>query len=394
MTQYCLSGGTLLTPDGAQPGTLLLRSGKIEAILPPGTPVSPDYVPVDCTGLYVSPGFVDIHQHGGGGSDYMDCDGSTYRSAVLAHLAHGTTSVMPTALSAGTEATANAVRAYVAATRDSAISGHLLGLHMEGPYISPAQAGAQKPEHIRSFHAPEYRALTELAEGHIKRWSVAPELPGAESFAAFARQNGIALSIAHSDADFDTVQRAFDWGFCHITHFYSCISTITRRGGFRVPGVLEAGYYLSDMDVEIIADGCHLPPALLSYVAKFKAHHRIALITDAMRAAGQDVKESFLGSPHDPQPVIVEDGVAKLPDRTAFAGSVATADRLVRNMVNAGVSLSAAVKMVTENPLRMMGLNVKKGRLQPGFHADLCIFDSNIQIQTVLCGGNIAIQGG
>jgi N-acetylglucosamine-6-phosphate deacetylase len=140
-------------------------------------------------------------------------------------------------------------------------------------------------------------------------------------------------------------------------------------------------------DVEIIADGCHIPPTLLKYVLKFKKPERIALVTDAMRAAGQNVTESFLGSPDDPQPVIVEDGVAKLTDRTAFAGSVATGDRLVKTMVSCGASISDAVKMVTENPLRMMGLSVKKGKLLPGWDADLCVFDENIQIRSVFADG-------
>ena len=386
MNQYRLFGGTVLTPEGLAQQDLLLKAGKIQGFVAPDAAVSADYAPVDCTGLYISPGFVDIHQHGGGGSDYMDTDPNAYYNAVQAHLAHGTTSFMPTTLAAGREATAAAVQRYVQAAADPRIRDRLLGLHMEGPYISPAQAGAQKPEHLRIFDEGEYRSLTELGQGHIKRWSVAPELPGAENFADFARENGIALSIAHSGADFDTVQRAFDWGYTHITHFYSCISTITRKGGFRVPGVLEAGYYLEDMDVEIIADGCHIPPTLLKYVLKFKKPERIALITDAMRAAGQDVTESFLGSAEDPLPVIVEDGVAKLTDRSAFAGSVATADVLVRNMVRCGASLSDAVKMVTENPLRMMGLSVKKGKLLPGWDADICVFDENIQIKAVFCG--------
>jgi len=230
-----------------------------------------------------------------------------------------------------------------------------------------------------------------LADGQIRRWSVAPEVEGAEKFANFARENGIALSIAHSNADFDTVLRAYEWGYRHITHLYSCISTIVRRGGFRVPGVLEAAYYLDDMDVEIIADGCHLPHTLLAYIAKFKSHDRIALITDAMRAAGQKETCSFLGSPEDPLPVIIEDGVAKLEDRSAFAGSVATADRLIRNMIESGVSLPDAVRMMTANPIRMMAPELKKGVLREGFDADICIFDETIHINRVFCNGKIVV---
>jgi len=391
MNKYRISGGILLTEQGLEKKDLLIANGVIEAIVEREHPTTVDYVTVDASNRYVSPGFVDIHQHGGGGKDYMEDAPDTYACATEAHLAHGTTSVMPTLLSADTEGLKRAIRGYLKAKEDDLVRANLIGLHIEGPYISPDQAGAQKPEHIRVFDEKEYRGITELADGQIRRWSVAPEVEGAEKFANFARENGIALSIAHSNADFDTVLRAYEWGYRHITHLYSCISTIVRRGGFRVPGVLEAAYYLDDMDVEIIADGCHLPHTLLAYIAKFKSHDRIALITDAMRAAGQKETCSFLGSPEDPLPVIIEDGVAKLEDRSAFAGSVATADRLIRNMIESGVSLPDAVRMMTANPIRMMAPELKKGVLREGFDADICIFDETIHINRVFCNGKIVV---
>lgn len=387
MGNYRLAGGQLITDQGIVPCDLLISGSKIQEIISREEVTDHSYTVVNCEGLYISPGFVDIHQHGGGGSDYMDDDPDAYYHATEAHLRHGTTSVMPTLLSADEKNIHRAVDAYLQATGDPRIRANLLGIHLEGPYISAAQAGAQKPEHIRDFDPAEYDRIWQRAGGHIKRWSVAPEVKGAKEFAAFAKEKGITLSIAHSNADMDTVQEAFSWGFGHITHFYSCVSTITRKGGFRVPGVLEAGYFIDDMDVELIADGCHLPLSLLQYVCKFKAYPHIALVTDSMRAAGQDVTESFLGSMDDPLPVIVEDGVAKLQDRSAFAGSIATADRLVRNMVKAGVPLQAAVQMITVNPLKSMGLDVPKGLIRKGFDADICVFDENIQIKKVFCMG-------
>lgn len=387
MRKYRLAKGTLITDLGILEEDLLTCGKQIEGVISRDVEVGPEYTVVDCKGLYISPGFVDIHQHGGGGSDYMDDDPDAYLNATQAHLRHGTTSVMPTLLSADEKNILRAIDAYLQAKKDPRIRANLLGIHVEGPYISAAQAGAQKPEHIRAFDKAEYTRIYERSNGNIKRWSVAPEVEGAEEFAAFAKENGIALSIAHSNADMDTVIKAFDWGFNHVTHFYSCISTITRKGGFRVPGVLEAAYYLDDMNVELIADGCHLPLSLLQYVCKFKDHNRIALVTDAMRAAGQETQTSFLGSMDDPLPVIVEDGVAKLLDRSAFAGSVATADRLVANMVKAGISLQEAVQMVTAYPLDMMGLSQRKGRIRRGLDADLCIFDENVHVKTVFCMG-------
>jgi len=384
--KYRLKNGNVILNDGITKKDILLSDGKIQAVIEPNTPAE-GYTEFDCTDLYVSAGFVDIHQHGGGGCDYMDDNEDAYLKITDMHLSHGTTSVMPTLLSADTENTLRAVRAYKQAKKDKRIKANLIGLHIEGPYISPYQAGAQKPEHIRNFDEAEYRKIAKEAEGHIKRWSVAPELDGVEAFAKFACENGITLSIAHSNADFDTVLCAYEMGFKHITHFYSCISTIVRKGGFRVPGILEAGYYIDDMNVEIIADGAHLPHTLLSYVAKFKHSDRIALITDAMRGAGQTEGRSFLGSMDDPLTVIIEDGVAKLCDRSAFAGSVATADRLVRNMIKSGTTLADAVKMVTQNPIRMMNLTEKKGSILMGYDADICVFDENINIKQVFCNG-------
>lgn len=386
--KYRIHGGSLVT-DTIEKADLLISDGKIEGIIPTNSPISGEYEIIDAAGCYVSSGFVDIHQHGGGGADYMDGTADDFYLATSAHLAHGTTSVMPTLLSADTEGLMRAIQGYKSALSDPRIKANLLGIHIEGPYISPLQAGAQKPEHIRKFNPDEYTAIADFAEGNIRRWSVAPEVEGAADFAKFAKGRGIALSIAHSNADLDTVRSSFDLGYRHITHFYSCISTITRRNGYRVAGILEAGYLMDKMDIEIIADGSHIPPDLLRYVMKFKSSDRIALVTDAMRAAGQNVSESYLGSALDPLPVIVEDGVAKLTDRTAFAGSVATADMLIRTMLKIDTPLPIAVKMLTENPIRMMGLNVNKGLLKSGYDADVCIFDADINMNTVLVMGEV-----
>ncbi len=392
MIKYRICGGFLINENGIEKKDLLISECKIEALISPHEITSSEYQDVDCTGCYVSAGLVDIHQHGGGGNDYMDEDRDAYFNICSAHLAHGTTSVMPTFLSADKRSILSAIKRYHDAKNDARISTSLLGIHIEGPYISAKQAGAQKPEHIRLFDEAEYREIYEASSGDIKRWSVAPEIEGAAKFADFAKANDISLSIAHSDADLDTVINSYKLGFCHITHLYSCMSTIIRRGGFRIPGVLEAAYYIDDMNVEIIADGCHIPPSLLSYAVKFKSSDRIALITDSMRAAGQNVTKSYLGSMNDPLPVIIEDGVAKLEDRSAFAGSIATADRLIRNMIKIGVPLHNAVKMMTINPVKMMGLDIKKGALLEGYDADICVFDEDINIKKVFCQGKLAVE--
>ena len=200
-------------------------------------------------------------------------------------------------------------------------------------------------------------------------------------------------AVAHTDAIYEDVIVAFENGYTLATHLYSGMSGVTRRNAFRYAGVIESAFIIDDMDVEIIADGIHLPAPILKLIYKIKGSHRTALITDAMRAAGTDVKESILGNKENGLKVIVEDGVAKLPDRTSFAGSVATADRLVRTMINmTGVSIAEAVKMITATPARIMGVQDKKGELIVGKNADIVIFDEDINIQTTIVKGKIVYQ--
>ena len=196
--------------------------------------------------------------------------------------------------------------------------------------------------------------------------------------------------MAHTDAIYEEAAVAFENGYTLATHLYSAMTGVTRRNAYRYAGVVETAYLIDEMDVEIIADGIHLPPALLKLVYKIKGAARTALITDAMRAAGMPEGESILGSLHNGLKVIVEDSVAKLPDRSSFAGSVATADRLVRNMINiANVSLPDAVKMITETPARILGIANKKGSIEKGKDADIIIFDSNINIEMTMVKGKV-----
>lgn len=372
---------------------LVCDDGNITQIVPQDACTEMDgYQIYDAKGKYLSAGFVDTHVHGGGGADFMDSEADTYQKCIYTHMRHGTTSIMPTTLAATTENFRKAIICYNQAKADKNIGKYLVGLHMEGPYFSPAQAGAQKPERIRNFTEWEYKELIDLAEGNIRRWSAAPELNGVEDFAKYASEKGIVLSIAHSDADFDTVVQAYDLGFRHVTHLYSGMSTVSRKKGFRIAGVVEAAYYLDGMDVELIADGCHLPNSLLKLAVKSKGVKHVALITDAIRAAGENVTESYLGDESDPTPVVIEDGVAKLLSREAFGGSIATTDRLLKTILGAGVSLCDGVKMLTENPVRMMGIKEKIGKIEQGYAADLCVFDENIEISAVFKQGEIVYE--
>jgi N-acetylglucosamine-6-phosphate deacetylase len=268
-----------------------------------------------------------------------------------------------------------------------------MGIHLEGPYFSMNQRGAQDPRYIRNPDRNEYLKILDKHAGEIARWSSAPELPGSKEFAETLRNFNILPAIAHSDAIYEEVAEAFDWGYTHVTHLYSCTSGVTRRNGLRYAGIIEASYLIPGMTVEIIADGVHLPASLLKLVYQIKGAEKIALVTDSMRAAGMPDGPSVLGSLHNGQPVIVEDGVAKLPDRSAFAGSVATADRLVRVMhLSGGAPLPETVRMITSTPARIMGIDKTKGSLTNGKDADIVIFDENINIKTVIINGKIILN--
>ena len=377
--------GRIITPYRVLHGATLLITGDKITDLSEGDIDTPEAQIIDAMGRYVAPGFIDIHVHGGGGHDFMDGTEEAFLGVAELHAQHGTTSMTPTTLSSEKEE----LREILAVYERVSAAAAFIGMHLEGPYFSMNQRGAQDPRYIRNPDPEEYvPLLTQFPS--IKRWSAAPELNGALAFAEFVRSKGALVALAHTDAIYEEVLQGFEKGFTHATHLYSAMSGVTRRGTARYAGAIESAFLIDEMTVEIIADGVHLPPPLLKLVYKIKGADRIALITDAMRGAGMPPGESILGSRHNGLRVIVEDGVAKLPDRSAFAGSVATADRLVRNMIQlADVPLCDAVRMMTSTPAAIMGVADRKGVLTPGKDADIVLFDEQINVQLTMVGGKI-----
>jgi len=386
-----IKNGKVIFPDRIEENvTLVCENGKIAGILKPEdvVPVNGDIV-IDARGKYVSSGFIDIHTHGGGGHDFMDGTVEAYLGAAETHAKYGTTALLPTTLTSTFEELVKTFSIYKEAVKKNHKGAKFLGLHLEGPYFAYNQRGAQDPKYLRNPEPEEYNKILSESDD-IVRWSLAPELPGALDFGKVLTSKNILTSIAHSDAIYEEVLDAFNAGFTHVTHLYSAMSTVSRRNAFRYAGVLEAAYLIDDMTVEIIADGVHLPKSLLQFVYKFKGSDKTALCTDSMRGAGMPDGESILGSLENGQMVIIEDGVAKLPDRTAFAGSVATTDRLIRTMVEiAEVPLVEAVKMLTLTPARIMHIDEQKGSIEKGKDADIVIFDDNIHVSHTILEGNV-----
>jgi N-acetylglucosamine-6-phosphate deacetylase len=385
-----IHNGRIISPlrviDG---GCVIVRNGKIESVNHSDINV-PGALVIDAKGKYISPGFIDLHVHGGGGHDFMDNEIDGYLAIAALHAKHGTTSLMPTTLSCEYQDLIDTLDVYEKADNVNLNGAQFIGIHIEGPYFSMEQKGAQDARYIRVPNVEEYTGII-ARSNNIKRWSAAPELKGAIAFGQYLKERNILPSIAHTNAIYEEVVPAFENGFTHATHFYSCMSGVSRRNAYRYAGVIESAYLIDDMTVEIIADGVHLPPPLLKLVLKIKGADKIALITDAMRAAGMPPGLSKLGSKKDGLEVIVEDGVAKLTDRSAFAGSVATMDRLVRNMISlADATIVDAVKMASLTPATIMGLQNAKGSLTAGKDADIVIFDDDINVLlTMVKGKNI-----
>ncbi|RZM27491.1 MAG: N-acetylglucosamine-6-phosphate deacetylase [Pedobacter sp.] len=370
-------------------GVLFIDGDKI-SLLSEADALGPEYEIVDAKGNYVSPGFIDIHIHGGGGHDFMDGTEEAYLKIAEVHATYGTTAMAPTTLTCAQEDLFKAIDLYRSADSKNTQGAQFIGMHLEGPYFALSQSGAQDPRYIRNPDPEEYKAVIAHGGDVIKRWSVAPELPGAVEMGKYLQSKGIIAAIAHTDAIYEEVVIAVENGYSLATHLYSAMSGVTRRNTYRYAGVIESAFLMDEMDVEIITDGIHLPAPLLKLVYKIKGPDRTALITDAMRGAGMPEGESVLGNKDTGLKVMIENGVAIMKDRSSFAGSVATADRLIRTMVDmAGVPLVEAVRMLTKTPATIMGIDGEKGSLAAGKDADVIIFDEDIQIKLTMVKGRI-----
>ncbi|WP_024737433.1 N-acetylglucosamine-6-phosphate deacetylase [Enterocloster asparagiformis] len=390
MTKLLFYNGIILSEHGEiNDGYLTVSDGIIERI-GKGTPPALDdgYRRVDLNHHILSPGFIDTHTHGAGGADFMDGTLEAFLTACRMHLTHGTTSIMPTSMSCFDDELFQLFDCFEQAKPIRENMPHLLGLHLEGPYFSPEQAGAQPAECMTVPFPHHFDKIIGRSGGNIRRWSSAPEVPGVIELGDTLIKLGILPSIAHSDADYDVVRKAFDAGYHHLTHFYSGMSTIHRKNGYRILGVVESGYLLDDMHIEIICDGIHLPPELLELIFKLKDHDHITLVTDSMRAAGMPEGPTVLGSLKYNFQCVAENGVAKMPDRSCFAGSTATADRMIRVLVKQlHMPLWDAVKFMTQNPAKLCHIFDWTGSLSVGKNADLLVFDSDINIEQVYVSG-------
>ena len=372
--------GRILTPQGwLEGGSVIIDGNKIKSVSNCDLHIEGAQV-IDAKGCVVVPGGIEMHVHGGGGRDFMEGTEEAFRVAINAHMKHGTTSIFPT-LSSSTvpmiEAACETCDKLMAEENSP-----VLGLHLEGPYFNPAQAGAQIPEWIKPPVAEEYEPLLEKYKC-LKRWDEAPELPGSTEFITACRKHGVLPAIAHTRAKYEHVLAGHDAGMTHATHFYNAMPVVYKNREFKVPGTVESIFALQDMTVEMIADGIHVPPVMLRMIYQIKGVEKTALITDSLACAATEGDAAF-----DPR-VILEDGVCKLADRSALAGSIATMDRLIRTCVQmANIPLEDACRMASETPAKIMGVFDRKGSLEAGKDADLMMFDDDLKLTYVMQMGN------
>ena len=371
----------ILTPQGwLKDGSVLIRDGKILEVSNCDLPIIGATL-IDAKGSYIIPGGVEIHVHGGGGRDFMEGSEDAFRTAVRTHMLHGTTSIFPTLSSS----TIPMIRAAAKTTEKMMAEPNspVLGLHLEGHYFNMKMAGGQMPENIKNPDPNEDIPL--LEETHcIKRWDAAPELPGAMQFGKYITSKGVLAAVGHTQAEFEDIYMASKAGYKHATHFYNAMPGFHKRKGYKYEGTVESIYLMEDMTVEMIADGIHVPPTILRLIHKIKGVERTALITDALACAASDSQEAF-----DPR-VIIEDGVCKLADRSALAGSIATMDRLLKTCVQkAEISLEDASRMASETPARIMGVLDRKGTLEKGKDADILALDDDLNLMAVWSMGEI-----
>ncbi|MDE6085339.1 MAG: N-acetylglucosamine-6-phosphate deacetylase [Muribaculaceae bacterium] len=359
-------------------GSIIINNDKITEIRCDSMPVDGVGEMIDAHGGFVLPGAIDLHVHGGGGCDFMEGTREAFETIVHMHRRHGTTALFPTLAASTREQIVRAAKVCSGMMQDK--NSGVLGLHLEGPYFDPVMAGGQIAENIRKPAPEEYIPLVDNYHC-IARWDAAPEIPGALAFGQYLRKKGIVAGIAHTRAGFIEVQEAFDAGYTMATHFYNAMTSVHKEGIYKHAGTVEAIYLIDDIDVEVIADGIHVPPEILRLVHKIKGPSRTCLVTDAMSLTASPDSFAF-----DPR-VIIKDGACQLKDGSALAGSCATMDRLVRTAVSAGIPLEDISAMVSSTPARIMGVSDRKGSLTPGKDADIVIYDPSINLTHVIAMG-------
>jgi N-acetylglucosamine-6-phosphate deacetylase len=376
---YTLQGARLVDAAIDQlEAALTVEGGQIRAI---GAPFAASEHAIDVSGMIVTPGFIDVHTHGGGG-----CNLHTTSAEEILTYAGWAPSTGVTAFLIGVVGTPGALPEEQLRTAVRAIDvwergAEPLGVHLEGPFISERRRGAHPLAWLRLPSKADTERILELAQGRLRVITLASELPGASAMIRRMVAAGVTVSIGHTDATYEQALAAIDLGVTHMTHCCNAMRPLHHRDAGPLGAIVRAPQVLG----EIIADGAHLHPAMVEILFRVLGPERTILITDALAAAGStEIDFAFAG-----QPAHVVDGVARLEDGT-ITGSVLTMDVALRNALRmTDATLSQAVGMLTLNPARSVGAADHKGRLQPGYDADIVLLDRDYTLQATICRGRL-----
>lgn len=343
---------------------------------------------IDCKGFFLSPGFADIHVHGGGGFSAMSDSSDEIVKMCASHALRGTTSILPTTLAAPIKRLHRAIDSITEAKAKCDVS-NILGVHLEGPFISMDMKGAQSPDNIL---VPTDKNIADLLDysKEVKIIGAAPEVEGGMNVGVEAAKRGIVASVAHSNADYSVIEKALEYGYSDVTHIYSACSGMKKVGIFRVAGVVEAGLSLPGYTTQFIGDLRHLPYGVLKLIYQAKGADKAYAISDGLEYSALDMTDGTVIMQENGLEVLFEDNVMKLADRSCLAGSVATSNVLVKNMYKtAGIPLVDAVRMASLTPLSVIGFDKTKGKIKEGYDEDIILFDDDINVSFVCVNGKI-----
>jgi N-acetylglucosamine-6-phosphate deacetylase len=367
-----LTNGRLVTPDGIVDGWLETTGHTITAI-GPGRPPRP--ADRDLAGRWVVPGFVDIHVHGGAGADFSPGNHTAARQIVDLHRRQGTTTMVASLVTAGVDTLLTTLGSLAELVDD----GVLAGIHLEGPFLAPARCGAHDPSLLRAPEPEVVDRMVAAGRGAIRMATLAPELPNATDAVRRLVHAGVSVAIGHTDATYAQTRAAIDAGATVGTHLFNAMRPIHHREPGPMPALLED----DGVAVELICDGVHLHPAVVRMTARTAGPDRVALVTDAMAAAGAGDGDFLLGG----LAVRVTDGVARLADGDTIAGSTLTMDRAFQGAIDAGIGLDAAVRMASTTPARLLGIADRVGTVAVGLEADLLVLDETLRVRAVMTKG-------
>ncbi|MFF9194990.1 N-acetylglucosamine-6-phosphate deacetylase [Streptomyces sp. NPDC014779] len=371
-----LAGAHVVLPTGTvENGRVIVAGDRIAGSAPEDAPV------LDLTGHWLVPGFVDMHNHGGGGASFTSGTVEDVLTGVRTHRLHGTTTVVASFVTGETDF----LTQRAGLLSELAEQGDIAGIHFEGPFISPCRKGAHDETLLRDPEPAEVRKLVDAARGQARMVTLATELPGGLDSVRLLAEHGVIAAIGHTDATYEQTRAAIDAGATVATHLYNAMPAL----GHRAPGPIAALLEDERVTVELINDGTHLHPAALELAFHHAGPERVAFITDAMDAAGFGDGSYMLG----PLAVEVKDSVARLVEGGSIAGSTLTLDRAFKRAATVDkLPVESIVQAISANPAKLLGVYDRVGSLEPGKDADLVVLDADFELKGVMRGGAWVIE--